>query len=133
MAKVRITGLGDNSDDRGSSFAPRIPIDRLGPRIVDIHLATIRPGHVRGNHYHRDHFELLLILYADDWSLHWDDGPDTRIQSREFKGAGAVMVEIDPLASHAVRNDGQADLQIVGLANKVYDPTSPDAIPRQVV
>ncbi len=96
-------------------------------------MATIRPGRVRGNHYHRDHFELLLILHTDRWSLHWDEGPDTPVQKREFQGAGAVMVEIEPLASHAVRNDGQTDLQIIGMASSIHDPASPDSIPRRVV
>lgn len=130
--KVRITQLEDSADARGSSFTPSLLWQRLLSNNMDIHLMTLRPGFVRGNHYHRNRFEVLLIVYTDVWSLHWDSGPETPAEHHVFSGAGAVMVEIEPLASHAIRNDGASDLQIIGLANIAYEPSSPDAYPRRV-
>lgn len=131
--KVRMTQLEDSADVRGSSFTPSILWQRLLSNNMDIHLMTLRPGFVRGNHYHRNRFEVLLMVYADAWSLHWDSGPETPTEHHSFSGSGAVMVEIEPLASHAIRNDGACDLQIIGLANIAYEPSSPDAYPRRVV
>ena len=44
-----------------------------------------------------------------------------------------VVVEIEPLASHAVRNDGQRPLLIFAMTNGPYDPGHPDAYSRRVL
>lgn len=123
---VRITRLADGGDARGSSFtAPGPCLGFVGP-VREMHAATIVPGAVRGNHYHRDTRELLLVIYADRWSLHWAEGPDGEARSEAFSGAGAVMVEISPAMPHAVRNDGAAALYIIALTNAPHDPQNPD-------
>lgn len=130
---MQLRVLADGGDERGSSFA--LPATWLqavdGP--VDVHLSTLVPKAVRGNHFHRDRRELLIVVHQDAWSLHWDTGEGTAVHSRTFEGSGAVLVEVEPLASHAVRNDGGADLLITGLCDRAYDPAAPDAWHRNVV
>jgi dTDP-4-dehydrorhamnose 3,5-epimerase-like enzyme len=130
---LRVIRLTDTGDVRGSSFqSPPGCLDFLGA-VRDIHTATINPGSVRGNHYHELRREVLCIFYTDQWSLHWDCGPDTEIRREAFSGSGAVMVEIEPQASHAVRNDGKSEIQMVGLSSVPFDPEEPDSFRRQVV
>jgi len=76
------------------------------------HTETLRSGGVRGNYFHRTARELLVVLYTDRWTLHFDSGADTEIETRSFSGSGAVRIEIDPLSAHAIQNDGGADLHI---------------------
>lgn len=90
--------------------------------VGECHLATVRPGAVRGNHYHPRRREVLAVLYSDRWTLLWDDGEGTPVQSRTFEGSGAVLMDADPLCAHAVRNDGAADLQLFALGD-VSDET----------
>lgn len=99
---------------------------------MDVHITTLVPGAVRGEHYHRDRRELLIVLHRGPWSLPWDCGEGTEIQRRDFTGGGAVLIEVAPLAAHAVRNDGPTDLSIVGLSDGAFDPAAPDAYPRRV-
>jgi len=130
---VTVTRLDDRGDERGASFA--IP-DRWRTFLgvpLDAHLTTLRPGHVRGNHYHVERREILIVLHDDAWSLYWDDGPETAPQRRRFAGMGAVLLEIPPLAAHAIVNEGAADLRIIGLSDGPYDPNAPDAYPRALV
>jgi predicted RNase H-like nuclease len=54
-----------------------------------------------------------LPVHRDRWSLRWDDGEGTPVQSRAFSGAGAVA--IDAPCAHAVRNDGASELQLTVL------------------
>jgi len=76
------------------------------------HAETLRSGGVRGNYFHRSARELLVVLYTDRWTLHFDSGADTSVETHSFSGGGAVRIEIDPLSAHAIQNDGGADLHI---------------------
>lgn len=116
---VRIIELDARRDARGSSFGVALPFANIG----ECHVATIRPAAVRGNHFHTRRRELLVVMYTDRWTLAWDDG------QRAFEGSGAVLIEIDPLTAHAVRNDGCVDLQVVSLG----DMREEDVHPRKLI
>lgn len=132
-AGLAVEVLKDGGDARGSSFpVPAAWLRRLGV-IEDVHVASLVPGGVRGNHYHVTRRELLLVVHQDSWSLHWDCGDKSAVVRREFSGAGAVLVFVPPYAAHAVRNDGKAELQITGMSDGLYDSSAPDAFPRRVV
>src|SRR5689334_21724322 len=130
---VRILTLDDRGDQRGSSFTlPEQQLAFLGS-IVDVHFSTTLPGHVRGNHFHRLRKEVLVVHHEDSWTFAWDEGEGTAVRSRKFVGTGTVVVEIEPLASHAVLNDGQRPLLIFAMTNGPYDPGHPDAYSRRVL
>jgi hypothetical protein len=59
--------------------------------------------------------EVLVVRFEDSWTLAWDQGEGSVPEIRRFDGAGTVVVEIEPLASHAVRNDGQQPLLIFAM------------------
>ena len=129
---VRIVTIPDTGDHRGGSFALPDGWNRFLPNLVDIHVTMIRPGQVRGNHYHARHKEILLVIYRDEWSFYWDSGAGTAIQERVFPGTGGVLIAVMPLASHAVFNSGKRDLFVAGLSDARHDPNRPDAFPRPV-
>lgn len=129
--KIQISELGNHGDTRGFSFAlPRQALDFLGT-IADLHLASTAPGAVRGNHYHLNKQEAIVVLPGSAWSLHWDEGEATPAQHRAFDGNAAVLVLISPGRSHAVRNDGAALLWLVACSSEPYDPAT--VVPRKVV
>jgi predicted RNase H-like nuclease len=59
----------------------------------------------------------LTVLHSDRWTLLFDSGAGTPTESRAFSGSGAVRIEIDPLAAHAIQNDGASDLHIIATGN----------------
>jgi dTDP-4-dehydrorhamnose 3,5-epimerase-like enzyme len=121
-AKVQIAELGNRGDARGLSFtAPPEALAFVG-RMSDLHLASTKPGAVRGNHYHLLRREALVVMPGAKWSLHWDDGQDSPAQHREFNGRSAVLVLISPGASHAVRNDGDGEdeLWLIAISSEPY-------------
>jgi len=110
-------------DPRGASFSLQpAQLDFLGTA-RDIHVASVLPGHVRGEHYHAERRELIVVIHEDDFSLHWDDGPATEVSRRTFAGAGVVAITVMPLAAHAIRNASDGP----------YDERRPDAHRRPVV
>jgi dTDP-4-dehydrorhamnose 3,5-epimerase-like enzyme len=131
-ANVELIRLADTGDQRGSSFPLGGEWLQFLGRAVDCHVMTVRPGQVRGNHYHAKKREILIVVYKDRWSLCWDNGPATEIQRRSLTGSGAAMVKVEPLASHAIVNDGQLDLFVMALCSEPYDPSAPDSFPRMV-
>lgn len=133
LPELRITVLPDSGDHRGSSYQTgKAWIDFLGS-VDDAHIATILPGAIRGNHFHVRRREVIAVLHSDAWRVAWDRGAGTAVTVREFAGEGAVLLEVDPLASHAIGNTGQAPLWIIGLSNEAFDAEAPDSLPRQVL
>ena len=129
--KLEIFELSNRGDARGSSFtAPAEALAFVG-RMGDVHLASTKPGGVRGNHYHLRRRQAIMALPGVKWSLHWDEGEESAAQHREFAGRGSVLVLLPPGPSIAVRNDGDRDLWIVTISSETYDPA--DSIPRKVV
>ena len=129
--KIQITELSNSGDGRGFSFtAPAEALAFVG-RMADVHLASTKPGAVRGNHYHLRRREAIVVLPGANWSLHWDEGDTPTAQHREFSGESAVMVLVSPGASHAVRNDSDDLLWLVAISSETYDPA--ESVARKVV
>ena len=77
--------------------------------------------------------EVLIVRFEDSWTLAWDCGEGTAIEARTLHGAGTIAIEIEPLASHAVRNDGRRPLLIYAMTNGLYHPANPDSYSRIVL
>jgi hypothetical protein len=131
--ELRVTVLENTGDARGSSFQTGAGWLGFLGGVDDAHIATILPGQIRGNHYHVRRREVIAVLYTDAWQLAWDNGADTEVNLIRFAGSGAAILEVDPLASHAIENTGAALLWIVGLSNGAWDENAPDAYPRRLL
>jgi UDP-2-acetamido-2,6-beta-L-arabino-hexul-4-ose reductase len=130
---VRILSLDDRGDQRGSSYTLQEQQFSFLGSVEDVHFSTTLPGHIRGNHFHRLRKEVLVVRFEDSWTFAWDQGEGTVPELRKFDGSGTIVVEIEPLASHAVRNDGQRPLLIFAMTNGLYDPVKPDSYSRIVL
>lgn len=129
--KLQITQLKNYGDARGLSFtAPSEALAFVG-RMSDVHTASIKPGAVRGNHYHLRRREAIVVLPGAKWSLHWDESEGALPQHQAFDGSNAVIVLVSPEQSHAVRNDGDRDLWLVAISSETYDPA--ESVTRKVV
>lgn len=133
MAGINIRILENRGDSRGDSF--KIPDEtfKFIRGINDTHIATILPGSIRGNHYHIGRNEFILVLYTDSWILAWDDQRTSKIQTREFTGEGAVIIEIKEEVSHAIKNTGKSKINIIAFTNKKYRPEKSDTFRRVVI
>jgi dTDP-4-dehydrorhamnose 3,5-epimerase-like enzyme len=128
--EVRFTILPDTGDCRGASFQTGTAWLKFLSAIDDAHIAVILPGCVRGNHFHAQRREVIAVLHSHEWQAAWDHGPATSVNLRDFAGAGAVLLEVEPGAAHAIANTGPAPLWIVGLSHGAWDPDAPDSFPR---
>jgi oxalate decarboxylase/phosphoglucose isomerase-like protein (cupin superfamily) len=129
--KVQIAELDNSGDARGVSFS--VPAEALAfvGHMADVHLASTKPGAVRGNHYHLRRREAIVVMPGPKWSFHWDEGEGLPAQHRAFDGSKAVLILVSPDASHAMRNDGDGTLWWVAISSETYDPA--ESVVRKVV
>lgn len=132
-SRIQITILTDRGDNRGNSFSVHPRWAEFLPNAVDLHLTSLHPGHVRGNHYHLVRKEVIVVFHSDEWTLHHDSGPETPIQHRTFTESGAVLLTVEPDTSHAIVNTGTVDLYTVALTDAPFDPAQPDTYKRNLL
>jgi len=133
LAGLSVTLLSVDQDCRGNSFSiPSAWRDFL-VMPMDLHITTIRPSAVRGNHFHSKRREVLIVIHSSCWCLYWDTGSGTKQQAREFSGSGAVLLQITQDCSHALLNSGMEDLLVVGMTNRPFDENDPDSTTRAVL
>lgn len=120
------------ADERGESFSlPDEVINFIGTP-TDVHVTTVRPTKIRGNHFHPTHREALVIFYQDAWSLHWDNGEGSQPAHNYYEGSGVVAFTAPPGTAHAVRNDGAKDLWIAGYSGSGYTGSAAQLSRRKV-
>ncbi len=133
MTELEVVVLEDHGDERGPSFSVAMSHVEFVGAPKDVHVACVLPGTVRGNHFHVERKELIVVVHEDTWSLHWDSGEDTPVLSRVFEGGGAEALTIPRLTGHALRNDGTKPMWIFAATDGPYDPDKPDAYRRELV
>lgn len=120
-------------DARGYSYSLPKEFFEYLPDIKDVHIMTLKPNHIRGNHYHRKKNEIIYVQYVDDWVLFYDSGLKTKVTQNSFSQSGAVIITIPPMFSHAIKNIGNKDMFLVGFTDMPYGMEDQDAFFREVV
>lgn len=129
--RVEAYVLSDEGDKRGHAWQVGEHVDFLSA-IEDVHMMTLDSGCVRGNHFHREKREMLIVAHEGEWALFWDDGPAEEPQERRFERPGVVAVLVPPGCAHAIENRGGGTMRIVAISDRRYDSSDPDA-PRRVL
>jgi dTDP-4-dehydrorhamnose 3,5-epimerase-like enzyme len=130
MQDIEITKLENYGDTRGALYnIPDTDMQFLD-KIQNIHFGKICPGSIRGNHYHYQSKEMLIIGYLDTWTLAWAKKDSDEISKKEFTESGAVLVKINEGVVHSVKNNGDKELEIIALSNRIFSKENPDTISR---
>ena len=133
MRDIEIKAIENYGDTRGALY--NISDDELKflDKIQNIHFGKIRPNSIRGNHYHRQSKEMLIISYSDAWTLAWAEKDSAQIFTKEFAGFGAVMIKINDGIVHALKNNGDKDLELIALSNIRFSKKNTDAFSRILI
>ena len=133
MHDVEIITLENYGDKRGALYnVPDTDLLFLD-KIQNIHLGKIQPNSIRGNHYHYQSKEMLIITYSDSWTLAWARKDSTEISKKEFTGSGAVLIKVNEEIAHSVKNNGDKDLEIVALSNRIFSKKDSDTFYRDLL
>jgi len=130
MQHIEIIELKNYGDLRGVLYS--IPDKDLlfFDKIQNIHFGKIHPNSIRGNHYHHQGKEMLIIGYLDTWTLAWAEKGSAEISKKEFTGSGAVLIKVNEGIVHSVKNTGDRDLEIIALSNRIFSKEDTDTFAR---
>lgn len=96
-------------------------------KFAQIYVATILPGTVRGNHYHKNKFEWFTFFNGKVRVLLEDIKTKKRKDlildsSEDF----LKRIFIKNGIAHAFKNISDSTVVLVAYTNKIYDPKNPD-------
>jgi dTDP-4-dehydrorhamnose 3,5-epimerase-like enzyme len=130
MKDIEIIKLENYGDKRGTLYnVPDTDLLFLD-KMKNIHFGRISPDSIRGNHYHHQSKEMLIISYSDTWTLAWAKKDSDEISKKEFTGSGAVLIKVNEEIVHSVKNIGDKDLEIIALSNRIFSKEDSDTSAR---
>ena len=111
------------SDERGWGLNPLkaagLSMDGFG----ELHVVSMVPGAIRGNHYHSNATEWLLVC-GGPAKIAWRSPEDNSICEETICENKPVLFEIPPRIEHAVLNLSSNDIYLVSFS----DSAEPDVV-----
>jgi len=122
---VRVVELDRlHREDRGWGMNPLRTAGAGEEAAAGMHLVSIRPGAVRGNHSHGNATE-WIVVFGGAGKLSWRSLPDGTLRESAFGGDGPALFEIPPGVEHAIANTSGRDLYALAF----YDHPAPETRP----
>ena len=84
--------------------------------IGDFHLASIKPGKIRGNHYHKNATEWILFL-GGKVTLLWKKVGRKSVNKIELTGNNPTLYKIPRNIEHTVINNDQFDIFLIAISD----------------
>ena len=115
-----------HADARGS-FTEILRTPERGQLSVNV----IRPGVVKGNHWHNSKNEKYLVV-AGTCTTRLRRVDSSEVTAIVTSGEKMEIIDIPPGYTHNIENTGAADAAVVMWVNEPFDPARPDTIPLKV-
>lgn len=130
MNEVRKTVLEAHSDNRGWVVNPLVAPFPETP-VGQVHIASLEPGAVRGNHYHPDSSEHVFV-WGGSAEVVWQREDGGLVTERVGPSELAVF-EIPARVVHAVVNTGDATVYLLAYYLGDSDREWPETERKEVV
>ncbi len=105
MGIIQIKEIEFYQDDRGWSIRPITDDDIKNGIISDIHMVSMKPGAIRGNHYHVHKTENILIIGSTCRVLVVDNSTKEK-EEKIIENSNKILLVIPPDVTHAIENIG---------------------------
>lgn len=115
-----------NRDERGS-FTEFLHLRDIG----QISINVVKPGIVKGNHWHHTKAEKFLVVKGMA-QIHFRHMITDEMTELVVSGEELEVIDIPVGYIHSIINIGKEDLVIVIWANEVFDPNRPDTYYEEV-
>lgn len=103
-------------------FYPEFP-DNLN----HVHIVSMEPGAIRGNHYHRVQTEAVCVLGANIQVMAFKKDTGERHEQVTGDDTPSLFV-ISPNVTHAFFNPSNQAGHLVCFADQLFDPENPDVV-----
>ncbi len=110
------------ADERGWGLRPleALPVERA--EVEDLHVVSLRPGAVRGNHVHERGTEWLLVCGGPAVAA-WRAPGQSEVGRMEIPGDAPYLLEVPAGMEHAVENVGREIIHLVAFSDEAEPPT----------
>jgi len=128
--KYKIKELEIHSDNRGW-LVELLKANELEKPVKQIHITSINPGYIRGNHYHSKRMEWFFVV-AGKAKLSLQDIKTKEKIHFKLSPKEPKVITIFPFIAHAVKNVGKEIVYLVSAQSDIYNPKKPDAFPYKI-
>ncbi|MBU0987298.1 MAG: cupin domain-containing protein [Proteobacteria bacterium] len=130
MKHVKQIDLQDNfwKDARGWGVKPFGAINLPHGFAGNPHIVSLKPGVVRGNHYHTNSTEWIFV-FGGKARIVWKTRMERSAQQVVVTDSEPALFEIPPDVAHAVVNDSENDIYLVVF----YDSLEADTVFEKLV
>jgi len=122
--KYKIKKLEVHLDKRGW-FVEMLKRDEINDDIKQISVASIKPGCVRGNHYHLKRIEWFFLIGGDGKVFLEDLETNKKFSFKVFSKEPKVIT-VFPKMVHAFKNTSKKTIYFVEAQNDIYNPKNTD-------
>lgn len=119
-------------DARGWVIEPISDASITKGAVRNIHIVSLNPQTVRGNHYHQHRQEYICVIAGRCQFLAVDNTTHQR-QEILVDADTTVLFVIPPNVSHAVKNIGPETAYLLCYSDKALDPAEPDTTPDRIL
>ena len=125
--KYKIQELKIHSDRRGW-FVEMLKANKISREIKQISVASIKPGEIRGNHYHLNKTEWFLVIggKAEFYLENSETKEKIRLKLNPIK---PKVMTVFPEIAHAVKNIDNKIIYFIEADSEIYNHEKPDANP----
>lgn len=122
VKRLKLDGMHRGS--RGWGMNPLRMAGAGDAAAAGMHLVSIRPGAVRGNHAHANATE-WIVAFGGQGKITWRSPADGSLREAVFGEEEPALFEIPPRVEHAITNTSGRDLYALAF----YDHRSPETGP----
>jgi len=112
--------------DRGWVILPIEDNDLITGKIKNIHLASIKPDQIRGNHFHKNKTEYIFIFGGMVEIVIKDIESGELYEYLSFDCKTPALLIARPKIAHAIKNIDENDIYLFCYGTESYDPNYPD-------
>lgn len=128
--KYKVKKLEIHKDERGW-LVELLKANELEKPVRQLHIASIKPGGIRGNHYHSKRIEWFFLV-AGRARLVLEDIKTKKRASFLLSEEKPQVITIYPNISHAVKNIGRGLAYLVSAQDDIYNPKKSDRFPYEI-
>jgi UDP-2-acetamido-2,6-beta-L-arabino-hexul-4-ose reductase len=129
VMNVEVKPLPLISDERG--WLAEILKNEAQEPIGQLHFSVSKQGVARGNHYHHQRIEWLLVT-SGKGTIYTEDNKTGEKSKIEVNGANLTLVKIPPEISHVIVNHEKEPMYLLVIASTKHTPENPDTYRKEI-
>lgn len=120
----QIKKLKPHTDRRGW-FVEVLKRNQINEEVQQISVASLKPGAIRGNHYHLKRVEWFFV-FGDKAQFYVENTKTHKKRSFKLSLKNPKVIVVFPNTAHAVKNLSKKTIYLLEAQNDIYNPKNPD-------